>query len=59
MRNSGGLKKGSVRTPEMFESSSRQQNSARADSTKSTLETEDHVPRAEHIDPYNVALHQG
>ena len=58
MRNSGGLITG-VRTPEKCEGSSRYQNSAEADSLKSTLETEDHVPRVEHIDPINVTPHQG
>jgi len=57
MRNSGGLK--TVRTPEKFEGSSCYQNSTGADSPKSTLETEDHVPRAEYINPFNVVPHQG
>ena len=30
-----------------------------ADLPKTALETEDHVLRAEHIDPTNVAPHQG
>jgi len=45
--------------PEKFEASSRYQNGAGADSPKSALETEDHVPRAEHIDPIKVVPHQG
>jgi len=42
----------------VFEGSRRYRNSAAADSLKSAMETEDHVPRAEHIDPINVASHQ-
>jgi len=45
--------------PEKFEGSSRYQNSAGADLPKSALETEDHVLRAEHIDPINVVPDQG
>ena len=46
----GCWRKGSIRTPEKCEDWSRYQNSTGADSPKSALETEDHVPRAEHID---------
>jgi hypothetical protein len=42
--------------PEKCESSSHYQNSTGADSLKSTLETEDHVPKAEHIDPIRSCL---
>jgi len=44
---------------EKFEGSSCYQNSAGVDSLKSALETEDHVPKAEDIDPISVAPHQG
>ena len=50
---------GSVRTPEKFEGSSCYQSNAGVDLPKSTLETEDHVLSAEHIDPINVATYQG
>ena len=43
-------------TPEKFEGWSRYQNSTVADSPKSALETEDHVPWAEHIDPNKSCL---
>jgi len=45
--------------PEKFEGSNCYQNSAGADSPKSALETEDHVPRADYIDPINVLPHKG
>jgi len=51
VRNSGGWRQGSVRTPEKCEGWSRYQNSMGADSPKTSLETEYHVPKAEHIDP--------
>jgi len=45
--------------PENCDSSSHYQNNAGVDLLKSTLETEDHVSRAEHIDSINVVPHQG
>jgi len=54
-----GWRQGSVRTPEKFESWSRYQNSVGVDSPKSALETEDLVPRDEHIDQIDVEHHQG
>jgi len=43
----------------LFEGSNLYQNSAGVDLPKSALETEDHVPKAEHIDLINIAHHQG
>ena len=40
----------------MREGWSRYQNSTGADSPKTVLETEDHVPRAEHVDPIKSCL---
>jgi hypothetical protein len=45
--------------PEKYEDSNCYQNSAGADSPKSALETEDHVPGADHIDPINALPHMG
>jgi hypothetical protein len=45
--------------PEKVEGSSCYQNSAGVDMPETPLETEYHVPRVEHIDPINVAPHQG
>ena len=45
--------------PEKCEGSSRYKNSAGANLLKSSLETEDHVLRADHINPLNVTPHQG
>jgi len=45
--------------PEKCEGSSHYQKSTGLDWPKSTLETEDHVPRVEHIDPMNVVPNQG
>ena len=59
MRNSGGLKTGLSEDAWKVWGQSHYQNSAGADSPKSALETEDHVLRAEHIDPTNVVPHQG
>jgi len=59
MRNAGGLKTGLQQDAWKFEGSSRYQNSVGPDLPKSALEREDHVPRAECIDPINVAPHQG
>jgi len=47
-----------VRMSEKFEGCSRYQNNVGADSPKSSMGTEDHVPRAEHMDPINVVHHQ-
>jgi len=54
-----GWRQGSVRMSEKSEGWSRYQNNVGADSPKSGMETEDHVPRAEHMDPINVVHHQG
>jgi hypothetical protein len=48
---------GSVRTPQKCEGCSSYQNCAGMDLPKSALETEDHVPKAEHIDPIDVVPH--
>ena len=59
MRNSGGLHTGLSQDTWKVWGLSRYQNCAGADSPKSTLETEDCVLRAEHINPFNVMPHQG
>ena len=58
MRNSRGLKTGLSQDTWKVWGLSHFQNCAGADSPKSALET-DPVPRAEHINPFNVVPHQG